>query len=556
MKYVIYCAHTSQGDIINMTHNPYLDYEFFHKTNELYGFEVLTPDLTISQANYVIRAMGKERGPVEYLLMRSIKSSGSIKIEQMKKALWNLDLKPLRKSRRIQGGEALPGGASLDAVYNLLRGRVSGSMELNSMVRNESLFLQDDLYDILQHLYLLGKISILPSIWIEKPGRKYICRHCERELVIDYRSMDTVCPCCGSYSEFEEPLFACSSDEKKYGRISVKYKACKSLSLYQDRAFTELCLFLKDGREECLLWAVPGAEDANITSGIIREVLNSGGRVGISVPCHQDGLKYLSAVKEAFPNTNCDFFNISKFEEEKDIVIFKSPDIRRYYKIFDLIILKESPLSSGIEGSFNNLLVKRALREKGKVVHATCAPDYRLYSRALKEDVKLVPVPLRKQGRPSPEPRIMTYKALSRDYCFIPPGALDFILWSVNDNVKVHLIVPDDSLIESLKSGLLSSGEIKGEWIQGKDPRIIITTLNESYTDMEDEENVLIFLADDREIFNERTLLYGAGFARRNEGCSIGEVIFIGSKETEEMYNAKLMLRFLNKSAWEMGYMR
>ena len=70
------------------------------------------------------------------------------------------------------------------------------------------------------------------------------------------------------------------------------------------------------------------------------------------------------------------------------------------------------------------------------------------------------------------------------------------------------------------------------------------------------EENIIVFFADDKNVFDEKMLLNAAGLSGRCHPHTMGEVIFVGSKESDEMYNARLMLRFLNKTAWELGCLK
>lgn len=556
MKYVIYCAHTSQGDIINMTHNPYIDYAFIKESHDIYGFEILTPDLDISRVNYIMRSMNKEPGPVRHLLLRNIRSSSGLKMEHMKKAMLELGINYPRKFRHIINGENLGHMETVYALHSLLKGRIMDYCELDELIKCEGIFLEDNVYDMLQILYLKRHIDIIPSIRIDKPWRKYTCRHCEEEIHAGALNAGSRCPACGSYIDFEEPLFACGIKSEHGGCISIKYKAYKKLTLYQDRAVMELSSFLDNDRDECLLWTVPGAEDINITSNVTRDVLARGGRVGIGVSCSDDGKDYCSVINETFPNTPYVFHEGPGLVNKYDITILNCKDIRRYYKSFDLIILNECPVYPMGNTDTGYILARRALKEKGKIIHATSVPDFHIYNRAIKGTIKLITVPLRKHGKPSPEPRILTYKALASGISFIPGAVLDFILWSINEKVRVRIIVPEHSMISELRYALLNCGEVKEEWLDCQNPGILIATLPLRLINVEEEENIIVFMADDNTVFDEKNLLKAAAIPGRYYSYKSGEVIFVGARESDEMYNTRMMLRSINKSAWEMGYLK
>lgn len=547
MKYVIYCGHTDSGDVINMTHNINIDYAFLNKTGELYSIEILTPDINISQADYVMRYINRENGARGFSFLRGGRKGSSLKYELIKRALSELGIKPLKKSWAVREAELTCIGSG-EAVYSILRGRIMSCGQMICIVNKDNLFVDGNMYDILHSLYLEKKVRLFPSILIDRPGRKYICMYCENELPGELLDGYSRCPCCGNYVDFDEPLFACGAEENRKRCVHVKYKCDRKLTLYQDRASLELASFLNEDGHECLLWTAPGTEDMHIASRTIREVLNRGGRVLIGFPSRDEALESFLLLKETFPGAKVVFDDGPSGADMGNIVICQFENIKRYYETFELAILNGLPDDEDCLGPH----LRRAIRQDGRVIYETSTPDYNTYSRAVRGDIKLITVPLRGNGKPSAEPRILTYKAMSPENFFIPGEVADFLVWSLREKMRTCILVPSCGLVDMLKNELLSIDGIDEQCLLGTEPMILIVPF--SYGHIYDGmENVILFFADQREIFDEKSLLYGAGIC---ENGGPGEVIFVGSKESDEMYNVKLMLRFMNKTAWEMGYLK
>lgn len=556
MNYKIYCAHTKDRDIFDMTCSPAADLAYYKNLYGINRIEIITQDIDISQALYIIRNSDSNYSPVQRILFRGSKKTEALKLQSIVKSMAQLGLKPLRKPVIVDCASELPGEDSLSFVQEILKGRILSLSEVHSIINKKGMFLKEDTQDILQVLYISHRIEVMPFVMIDKPERRYTCTKCCREISYSELYDDSKCSGCGGYIQVDEPVFACCSNDKEPSRTPVKFKEYKGLSFPQDRGSIDLCTFLKGGIAECLLWMVPGSEDANITSRAVREVLNKGGRCAAAVSCHSEGAEYLRCIKGTFSNINCEFSQGMAASGNEDVVITGMEDIKRYYKAFDLIILSEASECTNKAVSCLDAHVKRALKDGGKIIYATSKPDYKTYKRVLKGEVSLVAVPLRSHGRLCPEPRIMTYKALSYDNLFIPSEVMEYITWSAGENVRVHVIVPYEELIEQVRGLLLNCDGIKDVWLSGKNPIILITTSLPGHIHVGEEENIIVFFADESKAFDEKTLISLAGLSGRSNSRASGEVLFVGSGESDEMYNARHMMRYINKAAWEMGYVK
>jgi len=556
MNYVIYCAVMAEGTLINMTHDPEVDFTFLSQKYELHRIEVLTAEIGISLADYVMRNMDRGHSAFERLMLRGGKKSGEEKLHFIKRLMAELDIKPLRKSNLIQEGSPLPGEGDLEAVRSLLMGRIMSLREIQEAVKLSGIILDLNINDILQNLYLKRQVVISPSLHIEKPGKKYRCLKCSREISYYEYTKDSKCPSCGEYLEEDEPLFASDYGISHDMMMHVKFKEYKKFTYPQDRASLELAAFLDDSREECLFYPVPGMEDINIVSRAIREVLNRGGRAAVAVLCREEIKKCFEALRDTFPNSACLLQMGTVTLGKGDIVVCGIEDIYGYYKAFDLVLLWEASVCPKRGKPYPVYQIRRALRDGGKIIYSSPAPDFGLYTRAEKGDIGLVTLPIRGHNRPHPEPRIISYKGLSQESFFIPAEVMDFIVWSVEEGVKIHIIVPLESLINRVREMITDCDEIRKDWLIEPNPKILITTFPCRRIYVEEEENIIVLFADDTVIFDEKALLDVAGMAGRINIHMPEEVIFVGSKETDEMHNAKSMIRSLNKNAWEMGYLK
>ena len=556
MKYVIYSAIIKGITSFKITSNPYIDFTFLHNAYGVKRLEVLTQPLGISYINYIMRKRSRNHGIAPKFIFRDIKKADNVKIEVIKQAMKELGLKLIKKSKVIDYGDELPGNDDLETILILLKGKILSYHELKKMVEKGNYYIENELSSILQVLYLNHSIVIYPSCGIENLGTRYICKNCDNIVTGEIPAGGRACPNCGSYLEIEGLLFAAPNNDKSMIRIPVKFKDYKGFAFPQDMASNGLMDFIQDDSSECLLWMVSGSENINITARAIRSSLNKRGKCVLITSGNSQSEEFYTNIKNVFPGASIIMNDKSQPSYGADIVICGPNEIRSYYKNFDLVIAYESPGNQKMNISKFTPQIRRALRDEGKIIYSTATPEYKIYKRAIKGEIKFVTVPIRNHGRPCPEPRILTYKIQSGNEYFIHSDIINFVLWSVSESIIVHIIVPYLEQIKIIHDKLLDHDSIRDEWFQGSKPFVIITNSYDKYINLVDEENVIVFFADEESVFDEKELLDVAGLAGKLPLHKMVEVIFVGSKESEEMYNAKLMLRHLNRLAWEMGYVK
>lgn len=552
MEYFIYTACINGESKINISSNPRIDFTILQNILDTASIEVLTPPLSISQADYIMKALNRKHRFFEKLPVLRSKRYGNLKADTFERLLMSLNINPLRRARIIDKGDALPVDSDLKSIHDILEGRILTMDGINEAMKKNRQHIASPAGDILQVLYLKDKLDIYPSLVIDEPYGETRCRTCGSR--IDYTDSDSRCKVCGSVAESSEPLFALTYRGINAAIGPMKYREFRDMSIPQAAASAKLCTFLGSNRDECLLWTIRGAENINIAARAIKDTLYRGGRCACLSPSIKEGMKLCSSLKRIFPSSECTLLNEYHTEAGKDIVVCNFEDIVSFYRSFDLVIINEV---SGDAKKFPEYLLhpaRESLTSRGKIIYATSTPDYQLYRRALKGDTYLVTVPIRSWGKPSPEPRVITYKISEGGCSFIPKEIIEFIIWSLRKKIPVHIVVPSSDCVKLLEDGLISNRRIKQDWVEGPDRRINITIPSDEAS-RRTGENVLVYFADDSSVFDEKALLDAAGLSgETNTGP--GQVIFVGSRENDKMYNARMMLRYINKQAWEMGYLK
>lgn len=550
MKYVIYTAVTDKGNIINMTCNPNIDYTYLKTEYGVKELQVLSPYLDISYINYMMMYMESSGSPFQKFLQRPGRKGNNHSIELIKKSYKEMGIIGIKRSWIMNNSCDLPQEDDLKKIYSLLKGRIIDYYGIQEIIDSGQIFLETSIDDILQMLYLKGKIKVFPALQFQKALKRCACTRCSEELLNVYE--EDVCPACGNSLDLSLPLYAASYNESHSGKFNVKYKENKYLSFAQKNASEEVCKFVKSNERECLLLAIQDTLDTSILMKAVRETLEDGERVLIS--CRMDKIeKIVNKITGHMPDTNVCIYNDLMVSCDEKIVLCEYNHIDKFYDAFDLVIMHDD-ISVSIFDRLRNS-IKRAVKDTGKIVYISSSPDYSLYKRALSGEIRLVTVPIRNHGRPHPEPRILVYKYLSwKDY-HIPQEVLDFIIWSLNEKIKIVILLPTQSELDTFREKITENLEMELKNFYMIDLLTMLTVSDLNNIKISESFNTIVFFAEN-DRYNEKTLVEAAGMSGRIKTRIPNEVIFVGSRESDEMYNAKMLLRFLNKCAWEMGYLK
>lgn len=168
---------------------------------------------------------------------------------------------------------------------------------------------------------------------------------------------------------------------------------------------------------------------------------------------------------------------------------------------------------------------------------------------------------------PMVEPRIITTRINLNDD--IPYIIYDFINWSIINNRRVTIYVPDEKKMFKVKkyisryfstlkiyafggTGIKNSNILK--FIENR-LDILITDNYEEFFMQYMDMDIIVFFADDIR-FDYRALTYICGKVVKRSNCSKGEIIFLSNHITESMDRAKSIIRNFNKEAWDMKFIK
>jgi late competence protein required for DNA uptake (superfamily II DNA/RNA helicase) len=552
MEYYLYSARAGRDTIMNITPNPSLDLAYLKDMYMTGSLELLTPGVGITEAEYMLKALDGNTHQLRSLI--PIWKKGSERTSNsVKRASGDSSMTFLKNSRTVRDTESLPGERDLGTVLSIIEGHIMGYSDIKKAVARLNLFLDNDLTDILQTLYLSGRIHMLPSVSIDKAGKRVVCEWCGASLPYSIFEDGGACPSCSVILDGDEPLFAAGDYSSNGGYRHIKYKGAPGLNFIQDRTSMELERFLDDTREECLLWAISGSQNPGILARAIKNALERGRKPAVVVPSPDIMEEYHKSICDIFPAMKC---VLGTDDKRGDIQLFLADDIRMYYSTFDLLIMGETPWQPQITGEHSISMARRALKEGGKLIYFTSSPSFSLYRRALEGDTAFVTVPVRENGRPSPEPRTVICRVMWGTDFFLSQEVLDFIVWSVREGCRAHIIVPGHDLAVLVEEKLADEGWVDREWLSPPNPRVAVTACGQVRTPTGQRENVIVLFADDSRVFDEKVLLDAAGLSSEAPAGECDEVVFVGARETDAMYNAKQMIRAMNKTAWEKGYLR
>ncbi|MCD3194939.1 hypothetical protein G8S49_06745 [Clostridium botulinum C] len=177
--------------------------------------------------------------------------------------------------------------------------------------------------------------------------------------------------------------------------------------------------------------------------------------------------------------------------------------------------------------------------------------------------------PIRKNCIPIIEPKfIETRIDINKD---IPYVAYEYIKWSITNNHKVIIYVPDQQRVFSVYNYLYkyfnSFHRTNMPFINNQGYNKLLYSFKEMQNgiiitnDFDDlyfkvkNINVMVFFADDIK-FDYKKLVYLCGKVGINQNRLSGEVVFLGNYETDDIDKAKYITRCFNKMAWEMELLK
>lgn len=541
MDVVIYKAKGKNGYLYDMSLNPYVDLEVLRNTRKVKSVQVLSPKIPLQAAEGILKRiyggtfLAKFANSHDYFIKKELKK---LKIKQ--------------EVYHIDSGISLASAENISMIEECIMGKVITVRRLLKIAYSFGL-TEEDMLNIIQLLYCERRIRMVPAV--RKIRNKAVCSFCEKE---------ECSKCCLGFEETDIILYAADNYNIGVPR-KVNYKR-KKLNDCLNKAFEGVSYFSSTSKKNsAILWCVPGGFDYAVLSEGLANMIMSGGRVlyiTSGTLLHEVERELSNIIEDAKIAVADD--NDFKFKYN-DISICSYNDYPCFHKAFDLVIFDER--MSFVDRPLKNMFAisKRAVKEKGKILNITCFPEIKRYKRG-GHSPELVTIPVTYTRSPIPEPLIVISRILKES---LPQLIIDTIKWSVYDNFKMIIFVPNEEIGINIYNDILENTDINKEAIdfssvrdktsiirlKRKEIQVLISSDIKDANCIIEDLNVLVVNAEN-DIYSKETLMYMAAMAEFHTKKKCGQVIFAVERDSDEVTITKDRIRGINKIAWESGYIK
>lgn len=544
MDVVVYKAKGKDGYLYDISFNPTIDYEILKRTRNIKSIEIITPEVSMESAQKLLKGVygasqvfGKLVNSQEYYINSALKK---LNISQV--------------HRKITEGTYIPSKEDILKIEEHITGRV---VTLNKILEKGKDFRLSDemIIDIIQLLYCERRIKIVPAR--KSIGNRRVCTICNKESCTD---------CCMGFNEDDILLYAADNYNLHMTRnVSVKIgKVTEAIKNAGNGVYN----FIKSKRSNGVLWCAPNSFEYDSIADGVAEVVRKGGRVLFATSTFSAN-EALAAMTESLQGVKISIiYGFEPGYKNNDVCICPYSKFPCFYKAFDLVILDQRYVY--LERPAQNLvyIYQRAVKEKGKFLNITCylEKDKKSLFRSTPE---IIPIPITYKKNPIPEPRIITSRFLKGADAFFPQIVIDVIRWSMEEDTKLIIFVPDEGEVHKVYYYLINIEGIDRDLIdlsyekdkssllrfkRGEVKILISMDLRDS-THIIEDLNVIV-MNSDNEVYGVDTLINIAAMASMGTEKKLREVMFVATQENERLSLAKSTIRNINRLSWEMGYLK
>lgn len=325
------------------------------------------------------------------------------------------------------------------------------------------------------------------------------------------------------------------------------------LSEDQNRLSNQLVENYKSGINS-LVRAVCGSGKTEIVLKVIQYAINCGEHVGFAIPRRDVVIELTKRFEAIFlQNKVISVYGGHNEVKNGDLIILTTHQLFRYYHYFDLLIMDEIDAFPFKDNEILKAFFFRAIKNKFILMSAT--PSQELIDTFHKEGFQVLELYSRFHSYPLPVPKIYIKNKIMM-FFFLVEKVKTF----VKDNKPVMIFVPTIEMSESLYSFLeifIKNGkpvhskrkdreEIIDNFMKGKCKYVVTTAVLERGVTIKNTQ-VIVYHAE-HVIYNEHTLVQISGRVGRKKDAPEGEVIYLASKETEEMSKSIREIERANKN--------
>lgn len=544
MDVVVYKAKGKDGYLYDISFNPTIDYEILKRTRNIKSIEIITPEVSVASAQELL----KEVYGTSLIFGKLVDSQEHI----INSGLRKLNINKIQ--RRITEGVYIPSIEDISKIEEQITGRVVSLYKL-LVIGGELGFSEEQIVNIIQLLYCERRIKIAPAR--KSIGNKIVCTICGKESCKD---------CCMGFNEDDILLYA--ADNYNLNRAKNVNVRMGKVTEAIKKAGIGFYNFIKSKRNSGILWCAPNSFEYDSVVEGIAEIIKRGGKVLFATSTFITN-EALSAMKGALEGARVGMiYGFEPDYKKNDVCVCSYSEFPCFYKAFDLVILDQRYLF--LERPVQNItyIYQKAAKEKGKFLNITCYPerDKKSFFRSTPE---IISIPVTYRKNPIPEPRIITSRFLKGAEAFFPQMVLDVIKWSLKENSKLIIFVPDEGEVHKVYYYLTTLEGIDRDIIdlsyeKDKTPllrfkrgevRILISMDLKDTTHIIEDINIIVMNSDD-EVYGVDSLINIAAMASMGTGKKLREVMFVATQENERLSLAKSTIRNINRISWEMGYIQ
>ncbi|MCR4562934.1 MAG: DEAD/DEAH box helicase family protein [Bacilli bacterium] len=294
-----------------------------------------------------------------------------------------------------------------------------------------------------------------------------------------------------------------------------------------------------------LVYAVCGAGKTELSYGVISYAVRKGQQVGFALPRRDVVIELYDRIKAAFPTLKVTaVYGGHTGDLTGNIIILTTHQLFRYPNYFDLLVMDEIDAFPFKGDDTLMEMYRRSL--KGNCVLMTATPSKSVLEEFKKPGHDIVELRTRFHRHPIPVPisivepqflmkmRIVTklqkYRRENKPVFVFTPSIVECEeLFSF-----LRKFVPNGDYVHSKKS---TREETIKRFKNGELSYLVTTSVLERGVTVKDLQ-VIVMNAQNKEIYDEATLIQIAGRAGRKADAPDGEVCFLATKESEEMKNA------------------
>ena len=376
---------------------------------------------------------------------------------------------------------------------------------------------------------------------------------------------DFICPICGN----SDPHYIGMRQGSPYCRKCITFNGEKASPVIHHPQAVELVLHYSLSEEQLalsrkivsnyvhgidtLVYAVCGSGKTEISYGVISYALSLGLQVGFALPRRDVVIELFWRLKEAFPgNKVVAVYGEHTFALEGDIIILTTHQLYRYPHYFDLLVMDEID-AFPFKGNATLIAMYQA-SVKGHCVMMSATPSKEILAEFHSPYHDVVELRTRFHKHPIPVPsialrpaplqvffvirKLMSYRKKKKPcFVFTPSIALCEEVFSI-----VSAIVKNGNYVHSRRLG---REKIISDFKSGLTDYLITTSVLERGVTIKDLQ-VVVYRADESQIYDSSSLIQISGRAGRKIDAPDGEVTYLAEKVSKPMQDSIREISFCN----------